>query len=148
MLYLQICLNEDRYVVSTKHIVTITPLLKMHKIPHAPPYIAGLLNYHGQSVPVIDLNKLISNKNCKKRLSTRIILLNVFSENKKRKMVGLQAERVTEVVKLADDCFQASGICNHSARYLGDITNDNEGLLQVINVNQLLNEDLEKLLFQ
>ena len=148
MLYLQFYLYENRYVLETKDVVSVTPLLKMEKIQNTPAYVVGLLNYRGKSVPVVDLKQLIFGKDCKNKLSTRIILVNINDENNCKRIFGLRTEKATEVVKFNQEDFQERDTGDNCPPYLGSIIRDNEGILQKINVNYLFKKDVQQTLFK
>ena len=74
MLFLQFRINQDRYVIQASQIVSVIPFLKMRELSGLPDYMTGVISYRGQSVPVVDLSKLLSGRKSKPRLSTRIVL--------------------------------------------------------------------------
>ena len=137
MLYLQCNVGRDRYVINAGHILSVIPLLKMHKMAGVPDYMLGFINYRGQTIPVVDLSKLLSGKRSKSRLSTRIVLID-YSHGDKHETVGLVAENATEVVKLSEDDFSPNIVDSESMPYLGAIANDGEGMLQKIDINGLI----------
>ena len=142
MLFLQFYIDQDRYVIDTRHIISVVPLLKMHKADgfqkHVFHYLSGFINYIGQTIPVVDLTKLISGRMSKPYLSTRIILANYELDGMRHELVGFIAEKATEVVKLADEDFCPNGINNESAPYLGSIAKDSKGLLQHLDIKELI----------
>ncbi|MBU0728907.1 MAG: chemotaxis protein CheW [Proteobacteria bacterium] len=99
MLLLLFHTREGRYALATDLIVEIVPLIKMKKIPKAPDYVAGLINYRGNPVPVIDLCSLTEGNPCTPLFSTRIIIINYPFDNNTSKTLGLIAERATETIK-------------------------------------------------
>ena len=76
MLLLTFTAGDNRYAVDVARVVELVPRVGLRPIPHAPAYLAGLLGYRGQVVPVIDLGALLGAAPCQDRLSTRIILVN------------------------------------------------------------------------
>ena len=55
-------------------VVEVLPLMNLKRVPGAPAGLAGVLNFHGTPVPVIDLNQMALGEPAARRLSTRIIL--------------------------------------------------------------------------
>ena len=145
-LYIQFVVDNSRFVLSAKDVAGIVPLASLHDVPRAPEYVAGILNYHGVSVPVIDLTQLMSGKKTEYRLSARIVLLKPGAVDKASFMVGLLAEKVTEVMRLQDSDFKKSGVKNPEAKYLGDVVTDSFGILQRLNISQLLPKTARKML--
>lgn len=146
-LYIQFIVTGNRFVLPASDVVGIVPLADLHDIPQAPEYVAGILNYHGISVPVIDLTKLMTGVATEYILSARIVLLKIDIAGKKSSTVGLLAEKVTEVMRLREKEFKESGVKNSSTKYLGDVITDNFGILQRLNINELLPRTAKKMLF-
>ena len=53
MLLLQFEIGNGRYALETNSIIEIVPLVNLKKIPTSPAYVAGLMNYRGEVIPVI-----------------------------------------------------------------------------------------------
>ena len=70
MLMLLFQLGNSRYAVPAREVVEIASMVKLEPIPMAPDYIAGLFNYRGQHVPVLDLCQLINNQACCNLITT------------------------------------------------------------------------------
>lgn len=145
-LYIQFVVDNNRFVLPAKDVAGIVPLASLHDVPRAPEYVAGILNYHGISVPVIDLTQLMSGKKTEYRLSARVVLLKPGAIDKSSFIVGLLAEKVTEVMRLRDNDFKKSGVKNPEAKYLGDVVTDDFGILQRLNISQLLPKTARKML--
>jgi chemotaxis-related protein WspB len=99
MLLLLFKLQDDAYALDSTRVVEVIPYLITQKIPLTPKFIIGMVNYRGNSVPVIDLGLLLNNRPCRQQLSTRIILTSVSFGAQYKKVIGLLAENVTETVK-------------------------------------------------
>jgi chemotaxis-related protein WspB len=76
MLLLTFRAAENLYAVDVARVVEVVPRVDLRRLPHAPAFIAGLFDYRGTVVPVIDLGLLLGSESCRNRLSTRIILVN------------------------------------------------------------------------
>jgi chemotaxis-related protein WspB len=76
MLLLTFTAGANRYAVDAAWVVELVPRVELRPVPHAPAFLAGLLEYRGKVVPVIDLGLLLGADPCQDRLSTRIILVN------------------------------------------------------------------------
>lgn len=121
-------MNEDRYVISASEIVEIIPCVTLKKVPMLPDYAAGILNYHGQQMPVVDLCELLLTRPCKKRLSTRIIVVNKSTVTMKMMKVGFMVERATEVIVIDDKNFKIPAMKNPDVPTNGKIA-EHEGFL-------------------
>jgi chemotaxis-related protein WspB len=143
MLLLSFYISNERYVIETGDVIEVVPMVTLKNIPGAEKMVTGMLNYHGQVVPVIDINALCNGNAVKRSLTSRIILVK-YMDNR---TLGLLAENVTETLHIDDSEFNEVGIKVSNYDFLGGIAEHNDTLLQLINVDQLLSESLQKVLF-
>ncbi|MDX1253102.1 MAG: purine-binding chemotaxis protein CheW [Gammaproteobacteria bacterium] len=147
MMLLLFFVDEDRYGLDVTQVVEVIPCVTIKKVPRVPEYVTGLLNYHGKSVPVIDLTALMCDRLSHRRLSTRIILVNYHDENHVPHLLGVMAERVISTIKLPESSFFPSGIESEEAAFLGDVVVNEEKIVHLVNVNKLLTVKMRDLLF-
>lgn len=146
MLYLQFFVDEDRYVVAARDVVEIIPLVRMQRVPHAPEYVCGMAIYHGASLPVVDLCQRLAGRTCKQRLSTRIIVSNVQHGGHARRL-GFMVEKMTGALHLDVQASLQAGVLNPGTPYLREVCVDEEGMAQIIALDEVLEEkDYEMLL--
>lgn len=149
MLMLLFNLGDGQYAIPVSEVVEVTSRVNLEHIARAPDYIAGLFNFRGQHVPVIDLCRLINQQSCGDSFTTRIILVNFpIAGGGGARMLGLLAERVTETVRLTEETFTSTGIGMDATPYLGLAANTDQGLLQKITISELLPADVQMQLFQ
>jgi chemotaxis-related protein WspB len=67
--------------------------------------VAGLFNYRGKFIPVIDLSQLLQATPCHLCLSTRIVIVNYINGDKPLQYLGLMAEKITDTLKKSDQDF-------------------------------------------
>ena len=147
MLFLVFELARDRYVLDVSQVAEVLPLVSIKQIPQAPPAVAGILNYRGAPVPVIDLSQLALGRPSARRLSTRIVLVHYPDQTGQTHLLGLIAEKATRTARHEPSDFVASGVTNDGAPYLGPVVTDARGLLQWIDVRTLLPPSFRDLLF-
>ena len=140
-------IGEDRYTIVADQVIEIVPWVVLRKVPHAPAYVAGLLNYRGVVVPVIDLTHLMFGFPSKQRLSTRIILTDYCGKNDTPHILGILVERVTATDGREKQSCVDSGITVDGAPYLGDISIDEQDMVQVVRLESILPDSLRDLLF-
>ena len=149
MLMLLFNLGDGQYAIPVSEVVEVTSRVNLEHIARAPHYIAGLFNFRGQHVPVIDLCRLINQQSCVDSFTTRIILVNFpIAGGSGVRMLGLLAERVTETVRVTEETFTSTGVGMDATPYLGLAANTDQGLLQKISVSELLPADVQVQLFQ
>ncbi len=143
MLFLVFEADNERYCLEVSSIIEVIPMVIFKKIPHVPEYFAGLFNYRGTIVPVIDLSMLICRKPSKTLFSTRIVLVNYSGIDQNYHILGLLVERATETIFCNVEKFQSPGIEVDHAKYLGDVIFDDRGMIQRIRIEKLPPETIQ-----
>jgi chemotaxis-related protein WspB len=132
MLALTFSVGEGRYAVDVKRVVQVVPHIALQPMAHAAKEIAGIFDYAGQVVPVVDLGCLLGGEPCPERLSTRIILVETPEG-----CLGLIAERVTELRAVSDDDRALSPAGTRASGALGPVLRLEDGLTQLLRVESL-----------
>src|SRR5450432_366256 len=148
MLFLTFQLGKDCYALDTAHVVEVMPRVTCKEIPQTPPGVAGVFNYHGGPVPLIDLAALSLGRPSRAQMSTRIILVNYIEPNGETHLLGLLAEQATDTIRREKTDFVDAGVSADGAPFLGPVTKDKRGLIQLIEPGKLLPQSLCDRLFQ
>ena len=75
MLMLLFHLGDSQYAIPATEVVEVTPRVALEVITRTPDYVAGLFNYRGRHVPVIDLCQVLQGCCCRNSFTTRTILV-------------------------------------------------------------------------
>jgi chemotaxis-related protein WspB len=141
MMLLMFKVNNDRYGIDVIDVVEVVPCVPLQKLPKSPPNIAGLLNYRGSVIPVIDSSRLLGDSAVKPCLSSRIIM--VRSDRMKSCCIGLLAENVTETLKIDNDKFTDASIGEGVCALVDKVVLDGMGMIQHIDTALLIPEELK-----
>ena len=144
MLFLLMQLDGDRYALDIGQVAVVLPLIHLRTVPGAPAAVAGIIDYGGSPVPVIDLSRLFANRAAHRRLGTRIVLVRYTAQH----VLGLIAERATETVRREPSDFQPSGLTRKEPPHLDLVALDATGPVHWIDVSRLLPEPLADSLFR
>ena len=147
MLFLLFQLGNDRYALEASRVVEVVPLLALKPLPQAPKGVAGIFNYRGRPVPAVDVGALTLGQPASERLSTRIIIVNYPDDHGRNHLLGLVAERATELLRKDAKEFKDSGVKLGAAPYLGPILMEGRSAIQWIYEQRLLPEPVRQLLF-
>jgi chemotaxis-related protein WspB len=158
MLFLLFELDGDRYALDSAGIVEVLALAPTKSIPGAPAWVAGMFERHGEAVPVIDVSQLALGRPARSLRSTRLVLVHyrvadgsktpaLDSVSEPSNRLGLIVERATQTRRIEREQFADSGIATPHARWLGPVANDGMGLVQWVEVQQMLSDDVKALLF-
>jgi len=145
MLFVIFRLGPERYALEAARVIEVIPRLPLRPQPGAPDFVAGLLNFRGKAVPVLDLGVLTLGVPCAAQLSTRILLIQYILKDGAKRLLGLIAEEVTDAVKKEPDQFVS--VAAGQAPYLGKIALEEGGIVQCIVPERLLPQDVEHMLF-
>jgi chemotaxis-related protein WspB len=148
VLLLLLDLDGNRYALDTRQVVEVLPLVRIKQIPEAPRGVAGLMNYRGAPVPVIDLASLVLGRPSRASLSTRLVIVHYPDGRDSARLVGLVAEHATETVRRPEQDFIPSGVTVDAAAYAGPVAIDARGLVQLIDVATLLPPSVRDVLFR
>ena len=147
MLLLQFQAGKDRYGMDVSRVIEVIPMVVFRPFPHADPAVAGLFNYRGTMVPVIDLTVLLEGAASRPLFSTRVIMVDYPGRYGGRHILGLLAERVTETVFCAEEDLLPAGIDVAGAPYLGDLLLHAGGTIQRVAIERLLSLSMQETLF-
>ncbi|MDF0730464.1 chemotaxis protein CheW [Pseudomonas entomophila] len=142
-LYLLFRLREQRFALDVREVIEVLPQRLLKPIAQAPAWVAGILAHRGALVPVIDLSALSFGEPAPQRTSTRLVLVHYCGALQ----LGLILEQATNTLRCRPDEFQPYGVDNAEAPYLGPVRQDEHGLLQRIQVDDLLSDAVRALLF-
>ena len=136
-------IGRERYALPLASVLRVLPVARLKALPGAPHFVPGLLDLHGEAIPVIDLSRLAGTPPDAVRYDTRILLVEIDAAGRRRRL-GLKAERVVGVASL-DGALADAGVA--SAPWLGQVAPGVDGMLQLLDPDRLLAPDVEALLF-
>lgn len=138
-------IGPDRYGLPLTQIARVLPVVALKQVPLSPPWVAGLMDLHGEPVPVIDLSHLAGFIAEQIWFDTRIILVDYQLADGSTASLGLQAEHVAGVETVDDAALREPGLAG--APFLGQVAGGSGGMLQLVELAQLLAPDVCALLF-
>jgi chemotaxis-related protein WspB len=147
MQFLIFHLDKDSYALPTSGIARVLPLMELKALPQAPSFVAGLMNLHGQAIPVIDLCRLACGRPHAARFDTRILLIDHAPLEGRMHPLGLIAEKVEGIISLAPDQLAEAGVDNEGAPYLGKVATHGGRIVQLIGAERLLTDEVRSILF-
>jgi chemotaxis-related protein WspB len=152
MLLLTLQADESLYAVDVARVVEVVPRINLRRLPHAPVFLAGVFDYRGIIVPVIDLGTLLGSAPCRGLLSTRIVLVDSRPVEQaaigpRPWLLGLIAERVSDVVSVKLEGVISAAMQLPTAPYLGSIVELDHEMAQLILIDRVLDESLRAAFF-
>lgn len=149
-LYLVIRLGADRYAIDSSLVEEVVSLVRLKALPGAPIGVAGIMNFHADAVPVIDLNLVALGTPTPPRIATRIVVVRHASDGGEgsSELLGLLVPQATETRRIEDEEFVDAGVATDGAAYLGPVLATPEGVIQRVSVGALLTKELRDALLR
>lgn len=149
MLILTFRIGGQRFGLRASDILEVIPAVELSLPPKAPRGLAGLLDYRGRMTPVLDLCALALDRPCAPAMSTRVIVVRYRTPGRDLAVrpLGLLAEQATAVIRILPSELEEPGMAFPEARWLGQVTHDGDGLIQLVEPVHLLPEETRALLF-
>ena len=139
-------IGADRYGLPLAVLNRVLPAAALKALPLAAPFVAGLLDLHGEPVPVIDLARLAGLSLGQVWFDTRIVLVDYpLPGRPETRLLGLLAEHVTGIVSIDEAKLAEPGVA--SAPFLGRVASTPDGLLQLLELDGLLGAEVRAQLF-
>jgi chemotaxis-related protein WspB len=143
MVYLLFQIGADRYALEGSAIVAVEPCVRLKGIPQATAGVAGVFDYHGAPVPVVDLSAMALGQPSQASLSTRIVVVRYEGE----RLLGLLAEKAVDTARYQDADFKDPGVSG--APYLGPVVTDSRGgMVQRVELARLLTPEVRAVLWR
>jgi len=133
-LFLQIGLAGGRFCLPVKNILEVVPCADLRQIPHGPNSLAGLLDFHGSLIPVVDLGLLISGKVSERRQSTRIVLISLDGTSR----FGVLAEGIQATTRLQNQVSRGEDPSPLTHAF----GKDEDGALQILELSTIIPQEI------
>jgi chemotaxis-related protein WspB len=141
VLYLAMQIEGTRYVLDIAKVAEILPLVSLQELPRAPRGVAGIIDYGGEPVPVIDLSIVLANRPAHRRFNTRIVMVR-FATGDESRLLALIAERATETMRRDPADFRDPQVKSTSPPDVWPVALDPDGPVYCMDVSRLLPESL------
>ncbi len=141
--YLQLQAQEICCSVPLQQVNKIFSLMALTAVPKTPPYLAGVFNYHGNLVPVLDLSLRLGQQpatgySC----NTQVVLCNTL-ENEA--FLGLIVSSVGNVIELSHNQLHLAPQFSGKALPFSSVYQQQQQVCFLLNTDALLNSSLTQL---
>ena len=123
--------QAQRYAVAATRIVQVLPTLEWRTVPGTSRETLGLVDYHARPVPLVDLSLVLGGAPTPLSMGSRILILDGIR-------LGVLVEQVLGTWHRDPSGAAAPHDRPLDAPYLGPILSDSGGMIQHIEVDQLL----------
>lgn len=136
--YVTLGIASELLAVPVERVREILEVQPVSRLPHAPPYLLGMIDVRGQGVPVIDLRLKLGFDATADTENTRVIVLGV-PMGERALTFGLKTDRVFEVTVLDEATLDSApeiGI-RWRSEFIAGIGRRNGKFVTVINLSHL-----------
>lgn len=139
--YLTFMLAGEEYGVDILRVQEIKGWDNVTKIPNTPEYIRGVINLRGTIVPIIDLRLRFALDHLDYGATTVVIVVNVLSENKKERIMGIVVDAVSDVYNIDNaDLKDAPDFGTAvDTKFLKGLTTVNEQMVILLDIDHMCN---------
>ncbi len=126
MLLVAFTLDEHRYALPLAAVERVVRAVEVTRVPDSP-QVLGIVNMHGEIVPVVDLRRRFGLAERAMTPSDQFIVTRGV-----RRRVAVLADTVTDVIDCGDDDLLEESPILAGARRLGGVAKSKDGVLVVI----------------
>lgn len=127
-------LNGMFVCIDVQYVEKALPLMSLEQVPGGPIYLVGLMNYTGQSIPVIDLSLRLNLPRFQKYTLNNPILLCRHADTK----VGIIIDKMPDLLAVNESEIQMnSAFEQQNSFYLGAV-NINHKLSLLLDIKKIL----------
>jgi chemotaxis-related protein WspB len=141
--YLQLQAGDVLCCLSLSQVQKLLSLMALTPVTDTPPYLAGVFNYHGSTVPVIDLSLRLGQAPAVNYTCNTMVAICKTLENDA--LLGLIVSAVGNVIELSRDDLQLAPQFTGKAPPFSAVYQQQQACCFVLNVDALLNSSLTDL---
>ncbi len=131
-------LDSETYGINVMQVQEVLRYSEIAPVPGAPEYVIGIINLRGNVVTVIDTRSRFGLSSAEITDNTRVVII-----ESEKQVIGILVDSVTEVVYLKNSEIDlAPNVGNdESAKYIQGVSNRDDNLLILVDLNRLLSDD-------
>ena len=138
-------LSGEYFATDIMDVERILGNVETTKLPESPKYLEGIIKYEEQVIPVINLYKKFNFSNSELKESSKVVVV-----KKDIGKFGVIVDDVNEVTTVNEDAIDtsASVVSIVSRKYMKGIIRERENLVMLLDLNKVLLEEEEALVFE
>lgn len=128
--------SQQQFAIPIEIIEKILPLEKVTLIPEASPYISGVIQYDGETMPIVDLSKRLFDNDMESTNHSKII---VVADNELR--FGISVDSVVSVSEFDEALPTVNGNVENKVQYIEHLFKTETDIIIHIDINALFHSD-------
>lgn len=139
--------NEQRFALPIRVVNRVVQVVELRKLPKMPNYLDGIINFHGEVIPVINIRALFGFSSKEIELSDQLII--AYTSTQK---IALLVDSTAEVVELDEAEIVKPDKVMYEKRYINGVIKLKDGMVLINDIDEFLSpkelKQLEELLSQ
>ena len=112
-------------------------MVSVSRMVGLPDAVAGVMQYRGVSIPVVDLSQLTAGFPAPARMNTRVVLVTARTADGQTQIYGLIAERATRMISLTQEQFTVVSEDGYDLPFLGKVAWESGIAMRQIEVDRI-----------
>ncbi len=130
-------LNGQQFAIAIEHILQIVRAVEVTITPQAPPFLHGVIDYHGQIIPVINIRYCLGIKLKEIHIDDRFLILQTPN-----RVVAIVADQVNDIISLENIEEIQSKTMNDKMDF-GTLIRLESGIVFIYNIEKLISPENE-----
>lgn len=126
--------GNEEYAFPILYVVSIEKMEGMTAIPHMPDYVTGITKVRGELIPVIDLEKVLYNRDIQADEKTRLIVLETEDIS-----MAVLVKDAKEILEIPEGNLKQPGLVAYqNTKFIRGIANFEKRMIMVIDPEVLI----------
>ncbi len=135
--YLIFSLGEKRFAINVQKVHLVVPAVNITSVPEAPGLFKGIVNMHGEILPIYDIRRRIGMPTKKPGIDDYLLILNI----QERKVGIFTGKNMIVASENDEDLVNANEILNSMPEYVESVIKYKEELVLVYDMDKFLSLD-------
>jgi purine-binding chemotaxis protein CheW len=140
--YLSFIIGEELYAVNVSKVLEVLEKQSISRVPNAPHYIRGIVNFRGDIVPVFESRDKF-NLDERPANETYVIIVLDLSKEKETFRIGAIVDKVKDVLEIDENDIKSVPVMSrdYNTRFLHGIYKLNEKFILLLDVEKVFTDD-------
>lgn len=136
--YLSFIVGDELYAVNVTKVLEVLEKQNITKVPNAPDYIKGIVNFRGEVVPVFESRTKFNLPERDENVSNVVIVLDLSKENDLFR-IGAIVDKVKDVISIDDNEIKAVPAMSkeYNTEFLQGIFKQNDKFILLLDVEKV-----------
>lgn len=134
--YITFQVDNQRFAMPLNVIERVVQVVEIRPLPKMPDFLHGIINIHGEVIPVINIHFLFGYPKKEIELSDNLIIAK-FSSNK----IAILVDTIQDIIKLNEGEFSESDKIMYGKKPVRGIIKLDDGMVLINDIDKILNSE-------